>query len=123
MLVLTRKLEEKIQIGPDVTITILRIKGRSVQVGIEAPSRVQVLRGELAAAADLRAEATDLACKTPLEPAAPKTLRVSEPTRQEPSRKEPKPKGNRRLGCRSGAPGESRLGGDGGLVSLALSHF
>lgn len=47
MLVLSRKREEKIQIGQDVTITILRIKGQSVQIGIEAPTGVKILRTEL----------------------------------------------------------------------------
>ncbi len=47
MLVLTRKTEQKIHIGRDITVTILRIKGRSVKIGIEAPSGKEVLRGEL----------------------------------------------------------------------------
>ncbi len=47
MLVLTRKLQEKITIGDDITVTILRIKGQQVRVGIEAPKDVRVLRGEL----------------------------------------------------------------------------
>lgn len=49
MLVLTRKCKQQIQIGPDVTITILQIKGQAVRVGIEAPRNVCVLRTELAA--------------------------------------------------------------------------
>jgi carbon storage regulator CsrA len=47
MLVLTRKPQEKIQIGDQITISILRIKGRSVSVGIDAPTDVRVVRGEL----------------------------------------------------------------------------
>jgi carbon storage regulator len=47
MLVLTRKLQEKIQIGDQITITILRTKGKSVRLGIEAPMEVSVVRGEL----------------------------------------------------------------------------
>ena len=47
MLVLNRKREEKVQIGPDITITILRIKGRAVTIGIEAPEGVRVMRSEL----------------------------------------------------------------------------
>lgn len=54
MLVLTRKVDDRIQIGSNITITVLRIRGRSVQIGIEAPGSVEVLRGELAAAAELR---------------------------------------------------------------------
>lgn len=47
MLVLTRKVEQKIQIGTDITVTILRVKGQSVRVGVEAPRSVRVLRAEL----------------------------------------------------------------------------
>jgi carbon storage regulator CsrA len=48
MLVLTRKYQEKIRIGENITITILRMKGKAVRLGIEAPSEVPVVRGELA---------------------------------------------------------------------------
>jgi len=47
MLVLTRKLQEKIRIGDQVTITVLRMKGKAVRLGIEAPLDVPVIRGEL----------------------------------------------------------------------------
>ena len=48
MLVLTRKPKQQIQVGPHITITILRVKGQAVRVGIEAPRNVSVLRTELA---------------------------------------------------------------------------
>jgi len=47
MLVLTRKQNEKIQIGDNVFLTVLRIKGNTVRLGIEAPKDVRVVRGEL----------------------------------------------------------------------------
>jgi carbon storage regulator len=47
MLVLTRKQNEKIRIGPSITITVLRMKGKAVRLGIEAPQDVSVIRGEL----------------------------------------------------------------------------
>lgn len=47
MLVLTRKSKQQIRVGQDVVITILRVKGQSVRVGIEAPSDVRVVRAEL----------------------------------------------------------------------------
>lgn len=47
MLVLTRKYQEKIRIGENITITVLRMKGKAVRLGIEAPSTVPVVRGEL----------------------------------------------------------------------------
>lgn len=52
MLVLTRRQQEKIQIGDNITITVLRTKGKSVRLGIEAPGSVSVLRGEIVAARD-----------------------------------------------------------------------
>lgn len=47
MLVLGRKQAQTIQIGNDIRVTILRIKGNSVSVGIEAPEQVRIHRGEL----------------------------------------------------------------------------
>ena len=47
MLVLTRKQSEKIRIGENITITVIRTKGKSVRLGIDAPNNVSVLRGEL----------------------------------------------------------------------------
>lgn len=47
MLVLTRKTNQKIRIGKDIVVTVLRIRGRSVQLGIEAPAATEVLRSEL----------------------------------------------------------------------------
>jgi carbon storage regulator CsrA len=47
MLVLTRKYQEKIRIGDNITITVLRTKGKAVRLGIEAPADVPVIRGEL----------------------------------------------------------------------------
>ena len=58
MLVLTRKQQEQIRIGNQVTITILRISGNQVRVGIEAPPDVRILRGELPVHND-SAEATE----------------------------------------------------------------
>jgi carbon storage regulator CsrA len=47
MLVLTRKTQEQIQIGNNIKITILQVKGQAVRLGIEAPRDVRVLRSEL----------------------------------------------------------------------------
>ena len=47
MLVLTRKSQEQIQIGNNITISVLRIKGNSVRIGIEAPRDVRIVRAEL----------------------------------------------------------------------------
>jgi len=48
MLVLTRKTQETIRIGDNITITVLQVKGRgAIRIGIEAPKDVRVLRGEV----------------------------------------------------------------------------
>jgi carbon storage regulator len=47
MLVLSRKTKQQIQIGSNITITILEVKGQTVRVGIQAPSEISVLRTEL----------------------------------------------------------------------------
>jgi len=49
MLVLSRKMNEQIIIGDNVKITICRIKGNAISIGIEAPREVPVVRGELLA--------------------------------------------------------------------------
>ena len=47
MLVLTRKQDESIVIDGRITVRILRLKGNSVRVGIDAPADVHIRRGEL----------------------------------------------------------------------------
>ena len=47
MLVLGRKEEQTIRIGDNIRVTILRIKGNFVRVGVEAPEQVRILREEL----------------------------------------------------------------------------
>jgi len=47
MLVLSRKCGQTVCIGQDITITFLRVRGRVAKIGIDAPSLVRVLRGEL----------------------------------------------------------------------------
>lgn len=56
MLVLTRKLQERIKIGENVTITVLRVKGNAVRIGIEAPRSVRVIRAELPTDGEASAE-------------------------------------------------------------------
>ena len=47
MLVLTRKLMEKLYIGDDICVTVVRLEGGQVRLGIEAPREVAVVRAEL----------------------------------------------------------------------------
>ena len=61
MLVLSRKLGEKIFIGDNICITVVDIDRGKIRLGIEAPSDLTILRGEIVsdiAAENQRAGAT-----------------------------------------------------------------
>ena len=47
MLILTRRINESLNIGDDVQVTVLGIKGNQVRIGIEAPRDVPVHREEI----------------------------------------------------------------------------
>ena len=48
MLVLSRKVGERIRIAGDIVVVVTAIQGDRIKIGIEAPKHVQVLRAELA---------------------------------------------------------------------------
>ena len=47
MLILTRNTGQTINIGDEVTVTVLGIKGNQVRIGIHAPKDVEVHREEI----------------------------------------------------------------------------
>ena len=47
MLILTRRINETLNIGDDVQVTVLGIKGNQVRIGINAPRDVPVHREEI----------------------------------------------------------------------------
>ncbi|RPJ80590.1 MAG: carbon storage regulator [Deltaproteobacteria bacterium] len=47
MLVLTRKIGEKIKIGEEITVRILEVSKGTVRIGIEAPQDVKIYRYEI----------------------------------------------------------------------------
>jgi carbon storage regulator len=47
MLVLTRKLDQKIVIGKNIVITVLKVQGDQVSIGIEAPRSTTIYREEI----------------------------------------------------------------------------
>lgn len=51
MLVLTRRENEKVVIGDNITVEVLEIRGGRVKLGFHAPGDVNIVRGELTVAA------------------------------------------------------------------------
>ena len=47
MLVLTRKIGERIVIDDRITVTVLEVQGNRIRLGIEAPKEIPVMREEL----------------------------------------------------------------------------
>jgi carbon storage regulator len=47
MLILSRKTNEKIMIGEDISISIIEIRGDQVRIGVDAPKSVKVFRQEV----------------------------------------------------------------------------
>jgi carbon storage regulator len=47
MLILTRKANETLIVGNDVTVTILGVKGNQVRIGVNAPKEISVHREEV----------------------------------------------------------------------------
>lgn len=47
MLVLSRKVGEKILIGDDIVLSVSKIQGSKVTIGIDAPKHVRIIRSEI----------------------------------------------------------------------------
>jgi len=47
MLILSRRINEKIMIGDDVSVSIIEIRGDQVRIGVDAPKTVKVFRQEV----------------------------------------------------------------------------
>jgi carbon storage regulator len=47
MLILSRRVGECVLIGADISITVLRVKGNQVRLGVNAPKTIAVHRDEL----------------------------------------------------------------------------
>ena len=47
MLILSRKINEKVVIGDNITVSIIEIRGDQVRIGIDAPKIVKVFRQEV----------------------------------------------------------------------------
>jgi carbon storage regulator len=66
MLVLSRKQNERIRVGDSVVVTVVRVSGDKVRIGIEAPPDVRVLRDELEDGPGMRTVMLDAAADLPI---------------------------------------------------------
>jgi carbon storage regulator len=66
MLILSRKINEKIMIGEDISVSIIEIRGDQVRLGVTAPKTVKVFRREIFDA--IEAENKAAAESTPVFP-------------------------------------------------------
>ncbi len=55
MLVLSRRESERIRLGDSIIVTVVKLSGNRVRLGIEAPSDIVVLRSELQPRASAKA--------------------------------------------------------------------
>ncbi|MDR2398595.1 MAG: carbon storage regulator CsrA [Spirochaetaceae bacterium] len=78
MLILSRKVNEKIMIGEDICISIIEIQGDHIRLGVDAPKTIKVYRQEVFDAIKSENKAAsqsipifpELTFDTPLEPAS-----------------------------------------------------
>ena len=47
MLVLSRRINQKIFLGDDITLTVVSIKGGKICLGIDAPSSISIMRDDI----------------------------------------------------------------------------
>jgi len=47
MLILSRKVNEKVLIGDDISVSIIEIRGDQVRIGVDAPKKIKVFRQEV----------------------------------------------------------------------------
>ncbi len=47
MLIITRRQTETVSLGNDITLTIVKVNGEKVRIGVDAPPHMKVLRAEL----------------------------------------------------------------------------
>ena len=66
MLILSRKVSEKIMIGDDISVSIIEVRGEQVRIGVDAPKTVKVFRQEVFEA--IKAENKAAAESSPIFP-------------------------------------------------------
>ena len=63
MLILTRRIGESVMIGDDISVTVLRVKGSQVRLGVNAPRTVSVQREEISDRGRAESVVTGVAAK------------------------------------------------------------
>jgi carbon storage regulator len=71
VLIITRRADEKIMLGDDITVHVMEIVGNTVRLGVEAPKSLPVYREEIWAAVKEENQASAAADADSLPPAAP----------------------------------------------------
>ena len=108
MLILTRRPGESIRIGDDTTITVTSVRGLQVQIGIQAPKSVNIVREELLPPVAAQEPAADGASTIHLKRA--KHALVHRGTRMNSSRSDAPPTGASRNGARRSDGSISKIG-------------
>ncbi|HUQ29985.1 MAG TPA: carbon storage regulator CsrA [Candidatus Paceibacterota bacterium] len=67
MLILTRRVNERVMIGDDIVITVIGVKGQQVRIGIEAPKNAVIHREEVRERVQQKSE-VNTAALSPVEP-------------------------------------------------------
>ena len=66
MLILSRRESECIHLGDDIVLTIVRVSGEKVRIGVEAPPHIKILRNELEVSKLVQPKsASDISAATP----------------------------------------------------------
>lgn len=80
MLVLSRKVGERIHIGNNIFVEVRRVAGSRVTLAIDAPKSVRILRGELFEAAKEFDVLDDVAIDVAIDESAKETVIISQQT-------------------------------------------
>jgi carbon storage regulator len=81
MLILRRKVDERIRIGDDIEVIVLSVEGDHVKLGIQAPRQITVLRYELLEGVrEENRRAAAAAASAPLGPVLQGITQLGKPT-------------------------------------------